>query len=302
MAGGVEGYVDADWNVNYKNQAQLQADTDAAYRLANRSGEVLAKGPAVTLATVIEYQADAIGKPLDRASNACGDAAQSVFGAKPSQDCGEAAADATTASLALLPAAKSLTGLEGGAANITANLPNSTGRALSVVGGGPLPTAGSAVAAGGGFGGPLGWLGGMAMSQGDPGGNASPAKGSGPGRWRARNESMPERARKYQEQVTGAERGQVYEVNGRNFDGYRDGVLLDAKAEGYASFIDKDGRFKKWFDVQRELLDPAQKQLSAAQGTKIRWHVAEKSFADALTELFENRGINIDVVHTPPIP
>ncbi|WP_373371251.1 hypothetical protein [Stigmatella ashevillensis] len=62
------------------------------------------------------------------------------------------------------------------------------------------------------------------------------ASSGGPGTWVQVNESMSPSARKYQAQVTGAPEGSAYRVRGggekADFDGYQDGVLLDAKGPG----------------------------------------------------------------------
>lgn len=99
-----------------------------------------------------------------------------------------------------------------------------------------------------------------------------------PGAWATANESMSERAAAYQEQITGASPGSVYEVNGVKFDGYSDGysdgVLEEAKGPGYANFV-KDGEFVGWFQGEEGLVSQAESQLRAAGGTPITWSVAE---------------------------
>ncbi|HLL53201.1 MAG TPA: Tox-REase-5 domain-containing protein, partial [Myxococcaceae bacterium] len=79
------------------------------------------------------------------------------------------------------------------------------------------------------------------------GGTGTPPSG-GPGKWVESAESMSDGARRYQSQVTGAPNGSVYRVeNVRmpegalkpkvDFDGFRDGVLLEAKGPGYLNFV-----------------------------------------------------------------
>jgi hypothetical protein len=111
-----------------------------------------------------------------------------------------------------------------------------------------------------------------------------------------------ERAKAYQEQITGKPAGQAYEVNGRRFDGPdpSGNGLVDAKGPGYAIGV-KNGRFQKWYQGADGLLKEARGQLAAAPGTKITWHVAEEQAAIAIRNLFKDNGITgIDVVHTPP--
>ena len=116
-----------------------------------------------------------------------------------------------------------------------------------------------------------------------------------------------ERARDYQAQVTGAPKGTSYRVTWKgeevDFDGFQEGVLQEAKGPGYAKFIDAKfnpkGFFTKGVD---KLLAQATRQLRVAQGTPIRWIVAEEKFAAALRILFEERGIPIEVVQISPAP
>ncbi len=134
-----------------------------------------------------------------------------------------------------------------------------------------------------------------AVDKGDTSALATP----GPGKWAKANESMSERARKYQAKITGRTDGSVYEIDGVRFDGYRDGVLLEAKGPGYANFV-KDGEFRDFFHGKETLVEQAERQIAAAAGTKIRWSVAEKSAADAMRRfLRENDVTGIDVVWTP---
>ncbi|MGW1199545.1 polymorphic toxin-type HINT domain-containing protein [Streptomyces sp. NPDC002536] len=121
----------------------------------------------------------------------------------------------------------------------------------------------------------------------------------GPGNWGTVNEAMSERAAEYQAKVTGVPNGFGYKVNGVKFDGFRDGVLLDAKGPGYATFT-KDGRFRSWYNGADSLADQAQRQLNAAGGKSITWHVAEGDAVTAMRNLFADRGITgINIVHTP---
>ncbi|MFM7160250.1 MAG: RHS repeat-associated core domain-containing protein, partial [Planctomycetaceae bacterium] len=121
------------------------------------------------------------------------------------------------------------------------------------------------------------------------------------GQWRNVAESMFDRARAYQQQVTGRT-GQSFFVNGVKFDGVGTGVLLDAKGPGYANFV-RNGRFRDWYRGADELVDQAQSQLRAANGTPIQWHVAEADAVTAIRNLFADRGITgIDIIHTPVVP
>jgi hypothetical protein len=164
------------------------------------------------------------------------------------------------------------------------------GRAVSVLGGG----AGAAVV----------------LHMANPsvqgqGGKAGPfAQAQGPGQWQPVRESMSRRAARFQEQVSGQPVDQSYVVRGTRFDGFKDGVLLEAKGPGYANkFTDKLAP-KKWFTRgASNMVDQALRQLKVANGTPIRWHVAEAKVAEAIRELFkQNKVRGIEVVHTPALP
>ena len=118
------------------------------------------------------------------------------------------------------------------------------------------------------------------------------------GQWKNVIESMSARARAYQKQITGRD-GKAYFVKGVKFDGVANGVLIDAKGPGYATFV-KNGRFLDWFKGAEELTKQAQNQLRAANGTPIRWYVAEAEAAAAIRNMFKDKRITgIEIIHTP---
>ena len=130
--------------------------------------------------------------------------------------------------------------------------------------------------------------------------SSSSSAGSGPGNWQKVPESMSERARKYQAAITGRAADEVYVVNGVKFDGYKRGTLLEAKGAGYAAFIGRDGKFYRWFKGQDALVKQAARQVKAAGGKTIEWHVAEKDAADTMRKLLQDNGYgSIRVIHTP---
>ncbi len=109
---------------------------------------------------------------------------------------------------------------------------------------------------------------------------------------------MSARAAAYQRQITGRS-GSVYDVGGVKFDGFADGVLLEAKGPGYSSFV-RNGEFKPWFQGADELTTQAQRQVAAAGGSPVRWSVAEADAVTAINRLFADQGISgIQVVHVP---
>jgi hypothetical protein len=138
--------------------------------------------------------------------------------------------------------------------------------------------------------------------------SGQPPPAQGPGQWGPAHESMSKRAARYQEQISGQPVSEAYWVGGvgRNssgvkFDGFKDGVLLEAKGPGYANKFDEELVPRKWF-VQsgaKQLLEQAERQLRTARGVPIRWHVAEKKAADAIRKLLKGNDIEgIEVVHT----
>jgi hypothetical protein len=140
-------------------------------------------------------------------------------------------------------------------------------------------------------------------------GGQPPAQG--PGQWGPAQESMSKRAARYQEQISGQPVSEAYWVGGVGrksggvkFDGFEDGVLLEAKGPGYANKFNDDLSPKKWFELSgaEQLIEQAKRQFTAAKGASIRWHVAEKKAADALRKLLKGAGVKgIEVVHTPAL-
>jgi hypothetical protein len=143
-------------------------------------------------------------------------------------------------------------------------------------------------------------------SGGEEGAKAPPPRSEGPGEWVQAGEGMPEQARRYQAQVTGAPEGYVYRVKLGDkyvkFDGFDQGVLLETKATGYAQWVTKKLDFLGNFQGRLQMLDQAQRQVEAANGRPVRWIVAEEKLAGALRLLFENNNLPIEVIHVPPHP
>ncbi|WP_224367553.1 SitA5 family polymorphic toxin [Hyalangium versicolor] len=141
---------------------------------------------------------------------------------------------------------------------------------------------------------------------GKVGAQAAPLNSGGPGEWVKVNEGMPELSRRYQAQATGAPEGYVYRVKLGDtyvkFDGFDKGILLETKATGYAQWINKKLEFFGNFQGRDQMLEQARRQFKAANGTPIRWIVAEEKLAGALRILFKEAGLKIEVVHVPPTP
>jgi hypothetical protein len=116
---------------------------------------------------------------------------------------------------------------------------------------------------------------------------------------------MSERAASYQTQITGRGPGWAYRVGDVKFDGYLNGVLVDAKGPGYARFVTDatQGEFQSWWRGKDALLNEAIRQTAAAGSWPIEWHVAESTAYEAIKNLLSNNGITgIQVIFTPPAP
>ena len=120
---------------------------------------------------------------------------------------------------------------------------------------------------------------------------------------------MPQEAQRYQSQVTGAPEGWVYRVRTGlgpkdfvDFDGFRDGALLEAKGPGYEELLRKM-HGKRWFNGLKDMASQARRQLEAAHDVPLQWHFAEREVADRLREVLRSQGAShIQVIHTPSAP
>jgi hypothetical protein len=136
----------------------------------------------------------------------------------------------------------------------------------------------------------------------------APKKGSkakqAPGEWKRKKFSGSERARKYQEQISGRSFDEVYKVGDVEYDGFKDGILKEAKGEGYRAFFEEGGKPKPWYDNSgnfRGLLNQAKTQSKAAGSLPLEWHVAEREMVEILRKNFGREGIkNIQIIFTPP--
>ena len=125
----------------------------------------------------------------------------------------------------------------------------------------------------------------------------------GPGQWTQVREAMSHRAAKYQQQVTGHAVEEAYVVKGVRFDGRSLTELVEAKGPGYANKFAKNLEPKGWFKQgAKDLVAQAERQIKAAGGIPIRWHVAEEKAAKAIQNLLDAAGLKgIEVVHTPVV-
>jgi hypothetical protein len=145
------------------------------------------------------------------------------------------------------------------------------------------------------------------LSGGKGGAQAAPPSAGGPGEWVQVDESMSESARTYQAQRTGAPKGYAYRVQSGgeqvDFDGFDQGVLLEVKGPGYAQWLTQKLDFLPIFKGRLKLLEQARRQFEVANGTPVRWIVAEEKVAGALKKMFKGAGLDeIEVLHVPPAP
>jgi len=126
----------------------------------------------------------------------------------------------------------------------------------------------------------------------------------GPGQWRPVRESMSDRARAYQERITGqpseyayvAERPDGRPVRFDNFDDDQN-ALIDAKGARWDYLL---GHRTIGERARKEVLKQAWRQTEAARGTRIIWYVHEKGAADQMARLLtKERYTNIVVEWRP---
>ena len=97
-------------------------------------------------------------------------------------------------------------------------------------------------------------------------------------------------------------------MNGVEFDGFKNGVLLEAKGPGYRSFFEASGKPVYWYENSgkfRELMTQAANQSRTARllGLPLKWHVADEEVAVFLRRHFTRAGLNnIEVVYTRMLP
>ena len=108
----------------------------------------------------------------------------------------------------------------------------------------------------------------------------------------------------YKEQVTNTPAEYYYHVGDVSFDGYRDGVLVDARGEGLLKYIETNWTASVYGNGG--LVDWALRKLEAVHNagatTPIQWHIAEK---DTFDDLFNRQKsgefpAEIELIHTPP--
>ncbi|WP_233448121.1 Tox-REase-5 domain-containing protein [Streptomyces venezuelae] len=128
----------------------------------------------------------------------------------------------------------------------------------------------------------------------------------GPGFWNISKEGgKSARAIAYEFQITGVPEGFGYLLKNTpnpkgelKLDGYKDGVLLEAKGPGYSNMMNS----YKPKVVEEDFVKQARYQVEAAPNTPITWHIAEEDVYLEAKRIFgaSDDLKRITVVHTPP--
>ncbi len=110
-----------------------------------------------------------------------------------------------------------------------------------------------------------------------------------------------ERALAYQEQITGLPRGLAVDFKGVSFDGCRNGVLLEAKGEGFRWAMTGPDTWRRNYEGVKEIMGQAQRQSKAAADRyPVEWYFAEEPVANYFRVQFSRAGYsNITVFHAP---
>jgi hypothetical protein len=93
--------------------------------------------------------------------------------------------------------------------------------------------------------------------------------------------SRSERTTSYQSQITGLPPGLEIIFNGERYDGCResDGHLLEAKGEGYLTFMSSPFSWHEWFTKLQDLKEQMKTHSGYAPSRIVEYHFAEKQVA-----------------------
>ncbi|MFI9625662.1 Tox-REase-5 domain-containing protein [Streptomyces sp. NPDC052042] len=115
---------------------------------------------------------------------------------------------------------------------------------------------------------------------------------------------------RYQEQITGTNRGQEYVVphprEGKpavEYDGWDSGrqTFLEAK-NGYQSYLSQSEPGTLTKSGKDKFVTEARAQVEASGGRAVEWHFSDPEVAKAARKAFRDEGLPIKVVHTKPKP
>lgn len=126
----------------------------------------------------------------------------------------------------------------------------------------------------------------------------------GPGRWRETFEggtNMSDEAAAYENSSCGTPSGTGYYVDEVQFEGFRNGKLLDAK------FWKMSGRMGRFIQnrpdlAETKIFNQATRQLAVANkyGAGVQWRVADPKMADLLRNFMQGKGLAVEVVYIAP--
>ncbi|MGW3655910.1 Tox-REase-5 domain-containing protein [Streptomyces sp. NPDC005151] len=140
-------------------------------------------------------------------------------------------------------------------------------------------------------------------------------KDLGDGKWKSKGADTyaypQEMGARYQEQVSGVKRGKEYEVpldkmDGKpvEFDGWDSAnqTYIETKwgYRGPRFYNEASGRLTSL--ATNRWVQQATRQLDAARGKPVVWHMSDPDVARAAQDMFDDRGLDITVVHTPVKP
>ncbi|MEW2065678.1 Tox-REase-5 domain-containing protein [Streptomyces sp. NPDC007346] len=115
---------------------------------------------------------------------------------------------------------------------------------------------------------------------------------------------------RYQEQITGTNRGQEYVVphprEGRpavEYDGWDSSrqTYLEAK-NGYGSYLSKSDPGTLTPSGREKFVTEARAQVEASGGKPVEWHFSDPEVAKAARRTFRDEGLPVKVVHSPTKP
>ncbi|WP_405469514.1 Tox-REase-5 domain-containing protein [Streptomyces anulatus] len=115
---------------------------------------------------------------------------------------------------------------------------------------------------------------------------------------------------RYQEQVTGTNRGQEYVVphprEGKpavEYDGWDSSrqTFLEAK-NGYGSYLSKSDSGSLTPSGKDKFVTEARAQVEASGGRSVEWHFSDPEVAKAARKAFRDEGLPVKVVHSPTKP
>lgn len=126
----------------------------------------------------------------------------------------------------------------------------------------------------------------------------------GPGQWRETFEggsNMSEDAAAYENSACGTPRGMGYYVDEVQFEGFRNGKLLDGKFWRAGGSMSRLMRYRPDL-AQTKILDQATRQLNVAgkYGVGVQWRVADAQIADMLRNFMQYRGLAVEIIYIAP--